>query len=721
MVSGPGIERNEGMLGFDWVTHRGDPQPANADMNFTGLLPPDINDLRDRFDLTEGLSGWMFNDILRGDSGDALTMVGHELNAAGIARINGLAALTGATSFTGGNIILGGAGSDLIEGRGGNDIIDGDRWLNVQLLAPVIGLVDSMTQLWTAVFAGTLNPGSISIVRSIVVPAPVAADCGAASALNCDTAVFSGARAEYTLTQDVTNPTVWTVAHLGGGGIDGTDTLHNMERAQFTDQVVSLASTLENSPATAAINNPTPTEDQLLTASVVDANGTTTSTIAWTWEALVGVAWTPVGAGATFIPRDAQVGQPLRVLASFLDDGGFAESVISAPTAPVANINDVPTGVPTLNAEAALPQENEPVTASASGIADADGLAGVTFNFQWQQSALGGGAPFANITGAVLPTFTPLQAQVNRALRVSVSYTDNQGTLDTVVSAATGVVGDVFVGTPADDLFTGTAGRDNASGLAGADTLNTGGGADVANGGGGADTINTAGGNDIVIGNGGNDAINTGADNDSIRVGLNDGFDAVNGGTGVDEIRALQADTVIGLVSLAGIETITGGAFAGVTIAGSDAANVLNFSAVTLTNIGQINGGLGDDTITGSAAADVLLGGGGGDTVNGGPGDDTVTGGAGDDTMNGGAGLDTFRFAAGFGADRILGFDANPTGGQDLLDLRPLGITAATFASVVITTAGGGADTLITIGASSVRLVGVARAAISITDFILTP
>ena len=26
MVTGPGIERNEGMLGFDWVTHKGDPQ-----------------------------------------------------------------------------------------------------------------------------------------------------------------------------------------------------------------------------------------------------------------------------------------------------------------------------------------------------------------------------------------------------------------------------------------------------------------------------------------------------------------------------------------------------------------------------------------------------------------------------------------------------------------------------------------------------------------------
>ena len=39
----------------------------------------------------------------------------------------------GVTSFAGGNIILGGDGSDTIKGRGGDDIIDGDKWLNVRI------------------------------------------------------------------------------------------------------------------------------------------------------------------------------------------------------------------------------------------------------------------------------------------------------------------------------------------------------------------------------------------------------------------------------------------------------------------------------------------------------------------------------------------------------------------------------------------------------------
>ena len=53
----------------------------------------------------------------------------------GIALIAGLQAVLGAgvTSYSAGDIILGGDGSDTIMGRGGDDIIDGDKWLNVRI------------------------------------------------------------------------------------------------------------------------------------------------------------------------------------------------------------------------------------------------------------------------------------------------------------------------------------------------------------------------------------------------------------------------------------------------------------------------------------------------------------------------------------------------------------------------------------------------------------
>jgi hypothetical protein len=78
-------------------------------------------------------------------------------------------------------------------------------------------------------------------------------------------------------------------------------------------------------------------------------------------------------------------------------------------------------------------------------------------------------------------------------------------------------------------------------------------------------------------------------------------------------------------------------------------------------------------------------------------------------------------FATGFGNDIITGFDANPATGQDLLDISGLGITAADFAANVLIT-DLGSDTLVTIGADSILLLGVSGVGantITQQDFIL--
>ena len=68
-----------------------------------------------------------------------------------------------------------------------------------------------------------------------------------------------------------------------------------------------------------------------------------------------------------------------------------------------------------------------------------------------------------------------------------------------------------------------------------------------------------------------------------------------------------------------------------------------------------VEGGLGDDTITGSPVADILDGGEGNDTIDGGDGEDVITGGFGDDRITGGRGNDTIRGNA--GKDQIDGGD----------------------------------------------------------------
>jgi Ca2+-binding RTX toxin-like protein len=241
MVAGPGIERNHGVFGFDWVTHARSVERADADMR--QIIVDGPNALKDRFLLVEALSGWDKDDVLRGDNevpsepNGEVNVPGltNELNAAGIARIKGLADLlpAGATSFGAGNIIIGGSGSDEIWGNGADDIIDGDKWLNVRLsvlddLGKEIRTATSLTELQADIMAGTIDPGNVVIVREIL-STPDASDV--------DTAVFSGARGEYDIT---TANGVTTVVHARGSGDDGTDRITNVERLRFTDETADL-------------------------------------------------------------------------------------------------------------------------------------------------------------------------------------------------------------------------------------------------------------------------------------------------------------------------------------------------------------------------------------------------------------------------------------------------------------------------------------------------
>jgi hypothetical protein len=156
----------------------------------------------------------------------------------------------------------------------------------------------------------------------------------------------------------------------------------------------------------------------------------------------------------------------------------------------------------------------------------------------------------------------------------------------------------------------------------------------------------------------------------------------------------MAANTVIGLSSLATVEAITANGFAGVSISGSAAANTLSFSGVTLTNITRIDGGAGNDTISGVTSAM------------------TYAGGTGDDTITGGTGADFFEFSGtGDGFDAITGGTGTDTiramSAGTVIGLRTLAtveaITANGFANVSIS-GSAAADTL---SFSSTTLTGI--------------
>ena len=149
----------------------------------------------------------------------------------------------------------------------------------------------------------------------------------------------------------------------------------------------------------------------------------------------------------------------------------------------------------------------------------------------------------------------------------------------------------------------------------------------------------------------------------------------------------------------------------------------------------NILGGTGNDVLTGNNGADTLDGGDGADIINGNNGNDVIIGGAGNDTMSGGAHDaladnatgNVYGFGLGSGQDSVSGFDSNPAGGQDRLDVSARGITAANFASRVliapVTNLDLTVDTLVSfIGTTdTVRLLGVAAATVTSADFILAP
>jgi methionine-rich copper-binding protein CopC len=192
-----------------------------------------------------------------------------------------------------GDILLGGGGSDVIEGRGADDIIDGDHTLRIRISVRAgvdanglpsgaeIASTDLMenaaitgsfysgalasTTLQAAVFAGKVNPGQLVATREIVAQdgsqlsaAPNAStgapsDCGAAAPVNCDTAVFSGPRANYTVVRNA-NGSI-TVSDAATVAVDGTDTLWNIEQVRFSDQTVNVGAPAAPTIGTALAGN----------------------------------------------------------------------------------------------------------------------------------------------------------------------------------------------------------------------------------------------------------------------------------------------------------------------------------------------------------------------------------------------------------------------------------------------------------------------------------
>ena len=377
MIAGPGIERSEGMLGFDWVTHKTDPSRPTPTCRFTGLLPDTLDNNRDRFDLVEALSGWNLNDTLRGDDQVDADMVGHELTAEGIARI----AEPQGTAACGDGRVQRRQHPHRRRRRRRDRGSRRQRHHQRRRLAQRAAagaepghpadltdtrLVDNMGAVQADVFAGRMDPGSISIVRTIET-APAGADV--------DTAVFSGPRADYDVTRTVDG---LVVNHARGLATDGIDTVRNVEALRFSDQTVTVAAPAPTAvTATAGVASATVTWTLPVTPSVTGfvvrarTGPNATPTVVATVPVNPGTARSTTITGLAGVPHTFTV-------ASVNQFGEGPQSAPSAAVTPVANVAPTVTARTPLAGAINVPVANN-ITATFSEPVVANGVNTASF------------------------------------------------------------------------------------------------------------------------------------------------------------------------------------------------------------------------------------------------------------------------------------------------------------------------------------------------------
>ena len=193
------------------------------------------------------------------------------------------------------------------------------------------------------------------------------------------------------------------------------------------------ADTSDNSPATGAPTiSGTARVGEVLevdTSGIADADGLANATFSYQW--ITDDSVIVASAARIYTPTDGDRGKSVKVRVSFTDDEGNDESLTSANTATVeARANSPATGLPTISGTA---QVGETLTADTSGIADADGLSNVQYEYQWL-------ADDSDISGATNDTYTPVAADEGKVIKVRVSFADDAGNNETLTSAGTAAV-----------------------------------------------------------------------------------------------------------------------------------------------------------------------------------------------------------------------------------------------------------------------------------------
>ncbi len=163
------------------------------------------------------------------------------------------------------------------------------------------------------------------------------------------------------------------------------------------------------------------TVGEVLTADLQDPDGLQNATLTYQW--ISGGLNIADATSNTYTLTDNDIGAAIQVRISYTDDASFSDNLLSVPTAAVADLPNS-AGIARITGVARVGQ-----TLNAA-VSDADGTTTSTLAYQWQ--ADGVDIVSAEASGLQLTT-----EQVGAAIRARVTYTDDKGANEDVVSVET--------------------------------------------------------------------------------------------------------------------------------------------------------------------------------------------------------------------------------------------------------------------------------------------
>ena len=246
---------------------------------------------------------------------------------------------------------------------------------------------------------------------------------------NADADIQGATKSTYELVDDDEGKTI-KVKVTFTDDRDNTETL--------TSVATTEVSAKPNSPATGAPTiSGTPQVGQTLTAAtaaITDADGLDNVTFRYQWIANDGSTDADIenATKSTYELVDDDEGKTIKVKVTFTDDRDNTETLTSVATTEVsAKPNSPATGAPTISG---TPQVGQTLTAATAAITDADGLDNVTFRYQWIAND---GSTDADIENATKSTYELVDDDEGKTIKVKVTFTDDRGNEETLVSVAT--------------------------------------------------------------------------------------------------------------------------------------------------------------------------------------------------------------------------------------------------------------------------------------------